>query len=268
PVTYFAGFVSKMKFRNDSGFHDMAQVAMNQYGTAPTAPPAGMWIGTLKYRPIEALTLRGSAYYVENILTSSYGDITWSAPMTHDVRLVLSSNVMVQGSNGANYLTGRPFSTWSAGARAILGWGDATVYASYMQTGSAAPYRTPYGQWIGYGKQIDKDFDRANERAFQVGTTYNFAGIGLDGLTLLADATMGAGAIDPDTGADIVNNTEFDIDLQYHFAAERWPDWLKPLALRGRLALVDQNLSGRRSTIAEYRLILNYELRFGGGNRR
>src|SRR5204863_7890384 len=110
--------------------------------------------------------------------------------MPSGFKLTLSSNLMVQGSNGANYLTGQPFSTWSAGAKTILGWGDATIYAAYMQTGSAAPYRTPYGQWLGYGKQITKDFDRADERAFQIGLTYDFAGIGLDGLTLLADATM------------------------------------------------------------------------------
>ena len=268
PVTYFAGYVARMKLRGESDFDDMAQVASNQYGRAGSVPAAGMWLASLRYNPIESLALRASGYHVPDILTSSYGDITWSAPMPRDFKLVLSSNVMVQGSTGASHLTGQPFSTWSAGARAILGWGDATVWAAYMQTGSAAPYRTPYGQWIGYGKQMTKDFNRADERAFQIGATYDFAGLGLGGLTFHGSATMGSGAIDPETRANLVDNTEFDIDVEYKFTTQHWPDWLKPLSLRGRGAWIDENLNGRRSAETEYRLILNYELTFKGSERR
>jgi hypothetical protein len=267
PMSYFAGYVTRMKLRGQSEFDNMAQIAVNQYGRGNSVPSTGLYLGALGYTLGDDLALRASTYHAPDILSSGYGDITWSAPMPRHMKLTLSSNVMVQGSS-SDTLIGKPFSTWSAGGRAILGWYDATVWTAYMQTGSASNYRTPYGQWIGYGKQITKDFNRANERAFQIGTTYDFKGVGLPGLTFLGSATMGSGAINPDTGAAVTQNAEFDFDLEYKFAAEPWPDWLKPLALRGRAGLVQENLNGRPSAINEYRLILNYEVQFKGGKRR
>lgn len=262
PVSYFAAYVSKMKGRNDSDFHNMAQMA-----GAPANVTAGMWLGSLKYAPSPDLALRGSVYHVPDILTSSYGDVEWSVPMSYGVTLRLFGNVMVQGSNGLNLLTGKPFSTWSAGGRAELIWGGATAMVAYTQTGSAANYLTPYGRWLGYTKQIDRDFDRANERAFLVGLFYDFANLNLPGLTFLASATMGNGAINPATGANVENNTEYDLDLTYQVASQRAPDWLKPLQLRARAAYVDENLNGALTRIIDYRFTLNYELTFKGSRR-
>ena len=267
PVSYFAGYVTRMKLRNQSEFDNMAQTAVNQYGRGNSVPGQGMYLGVLRYTPDHALGLRLSTYHVPDILSSGYGDATWSAPMPEHMQLVLSGNLMVQGSS-SDSLIGKPFSTWSAGGRAILGWHDVTVWTAYMQTGSASNYRTPYGQWIGYGKMITKDFNRAHERAFQVGATYDFAGLGMPGLSFRGSGTFGSGAINPDTGAEQTQNTEFDLDLEYKFAAELWPGWLKPLALRGRAGLVEENLGGRPSSSNEYRLILNYEVQFTGGTRR
>ena len=115
--------------------------------------------------------------------------------------------------------------------------------------------------------------DTANEAlrittsAFQVGATYDFEGLGIDGLTFRGSATFGSGAINPDTGAFLTQNTEFDFDLEYKFSAAVWPDWLKPLALHGRAGLVQENLDGRPSSSNEYRLMLNYEVAFKGGRR-
>ena len=266
-LAYFAGFVTRMKLRGQSEFDNMAQTAVNQYGRGHSVESQGMYLGALRYTPRHDFALRASTYHVPDILSSGCGDITWAAPVPRHFKFVLSSNLMVQGSS-SDTLIGKPFSTWSAGGRAILGWHDATVWAAYVQTGSASPYRTPYGQWIGYAKQITKDFNRANERAFQIGATFDFHGLGLPGLTFHGSATMGSGAIDSDTRRYLTQNTEFDLDLEYAFSAETWPEWLKPLALRARAGLVQEDTNGRPSAISEYRLILNYELQFKGGGRR
>jgi imipenem/basic amino acid-specific outer membrane pore len=266
-LSYVAGYVTRMKLRNQSEFDNMAQTAVNQYGRGNSVPSTGLYLGALRYTPRHDVTLSASTYHVPDILSSGYSDIAWSAPMPEPMRLTLSSNVMVQGSS-SDTLIGKPFSTWSAGGRAILGWHDATVWTAYMQTGSASNYRTPYGQWIGYGKMITKDFNRANERAFQVGATYDFAGLGIHGLSFRGSGTFGSGAINPDSGAEVTQNTEFDFDLEYKFASAPWPEWLKPLALRGRAGLVQENLGGRPSSSNEYRLILNYEVSFKGGKQR
>lgn len=261
-VRTFAGYVAAMKPRDYSTFINMAERA-----GAPGNVATGMWLGSMKYGSLDDLRLRASAYYVPDILTSSYGDVVWTVPMFEKAKLQLGSNLMVQGSNGLNLLTGNAFSTWSAGGKADVVWGSAGLSAAYTQTGSAAAYRTPYGQWIGYTKQITKDFDRANERAFQVGAAYNFTGLNLPGLFFAVSGTFGSGAINPATGARLSDNTEYDFDLSYQFRAKAFPDWLKPLQLRARAAYTQEALNGTTSTITDYRLIMNYEVKFKGLGR-
>ena len=260
-IDYFAGYVAAIKPKDYWTFINMGERA-----GAPNHD-AGMGLVSLKYGSLDDLRLRGSVYYVPDILTSSYGDVGKTFGINARLKARLESNAMVQGSNGLNLLTGQPFSTWSAGLRATLLLDGFTLWGAYTQVGSAAADRTPYGQWIGYTKQITLDFDRANERAWQVGLAYDFAGIGLPGLTFLFSATFGNGAINSTTGAPLSNNTEYDFDLMYRVASKEAPDWLQPLQLRGRMGLVDQTLNGVTTTINDYRLILNYEVKFGGNRR-
>jgi hypothetical protein len=261
PVNYFAGYVAAMKFKGVPYFVNMAERA-----GAPNVN-AGMALGSLKYGDIDKVRLRSSVYYVPDILTSNYNDFVLGFPITKAFRVRLGGQFMVQGSNGLNLLTGKSFGTFAAGGRVDLIWGPATLWGVFTQTGSAAQYQTPYGQWIGYTKQITKDFDRAGERAWQVGVIYDFAGIGLPGLLFTGSATLGDDAINPANGAVFARMNEYDLDLIYQVAARTAPDWLKPLQLRARAAYVDQFQNGTLTSIEEYRLILNYELTFRGSGR-
>ncbi|MPZ30135.1 MAG: outer membrane porin, OprD family [Rhodospirillales bacterium] len=261
-VRYFAGHVAAMKFKGVPYFVNMAARA-----GAPANVTAGMWLGSVKYGDIDKLRLRSSIYYVPDILTSNYNDIVVGLPITGSFKARFSGQFMVQGSNGLNLLTGKPLGTFAAGGKMELIWGPATLWGVFTQTGSAFQYQTPYGQWIGYTKQITKDFDRAGERAWQVGLILDFAAIDLPGLTFMGSATMGANAINPATGAPLSRNNEYDFDLIYQVASKSAPDWLKPLNLRARAAFVDQFETNYMTAISEYRLILNYELTWKGTRR-
>lgn len=261
-VTYFAGYVAAMKPRGSPVFVNMAERA-----GAPDVN-AGMWLGSVKYGSSDHLRLRASGYHVPDILTSGYADVvrTFHVAEKFDVRA--AGNAMVQGSNGLNLLTDKPFSTWSAGGRVDLFWRHAQLWGAYTQTGSAAAYRAPYGQWMGFTKQMTKDFNRANERAFQVGVGYNFIGLGIPGLTFQASATFGERAINVVTGAQLPNINEYDFDLIYMIAPKTAPEWLQRLQLRARAGFVDEALNGVTRSGTEYRLILNYEVTFSRRDRR
>lgn len=261
-VNYFAGYVAQMKFKGVPYFVNMAARA-----GAPADVTAGMWLGSVKYGDIDKVRLRSSVYYVPDILTSNYNDFVATFPVTDSLRVRVGGQFMVQGSNGLNLLTGKPFGTFAAGGRVDAIWGPVTVWGVFTQTGSAYQYQTPYGQWIGYTKQITKDFDRAGERAWQVGLIFDFAAVDLPGLTFMGSATMGDGAINAANGAPLSRNNEYDFDLIYQVASTSAPDWLKPLQLRGRAAFVDQFETNSMTAITEYRLILNYELTWKGTRR-
>lgn len=262
PVNYFAGYVAAQKLRNASTFINMANAA-----GAPNVN-AGMALGSVKYGSMDNLQLRTSTYYVPDILWSSYSDAGGIIPISEDFKVRLAGQFAVQGSNGLNLLTGQSFGTFWGGGRADAIWGPFTLWGVYTQTGSAAAYMTPYGIWIGYTKQQVLNFDRAGERAYQIGAAYDFKNSGLPGLVFLASATYGANAINPANGQALSENWEYDLDLQFRADPLPVPDWLKPLQLRGRIAYVDQYLNNTVSSLTEYRIVLNYEVSWQGPRRR
>ena len=264
-VRYFAGYVAAVKPRDYSVFINMGEAA-----GAPDVN-AGMVLASLKYGDPtkDALAARASAYIVPDILWSSYYDATGAIPITEDFKVRLSGQFMVQGSTGANLLTGHPFGTFIVGGKVDAIWGPIMLTGAFMQIGSAAEYRTPYGIFIGYNKQEVLDFDRAGERSFQIGATYDFKGVGLPGATFLANAVYGANSVNPPTGAQLSQQWEYNLDLQLRAAQMplEMPEWLKPLQLRGRVAFVDQYLGNTASSFTEYRVILNYEVTWNGTRR-
>lgn len=253
-VDYYGGYLTKMKARNADTFRNMAATAGAVRGDGE-----GMWLGGVKATPAKDLELRLSAYHVPNILTSTYGDAAWVTPIGADYKLRLGAQAMYQTSNGDDNLTGASFDTWSAGAKADLIRGPATLSVAYNQTGENDAYRSPYGSWAGYTSMIVKDFNRAGEKAWLIGGTYDFAGLGAPGLALNVAAIFGRDAIAPATGAGLSDNDEYDVTLDYRFSAERWPAWARPFWIRARAVRVEEDLAGVTAVTKDYRIIVNYE---------
>jgi hypothetical protein len=113
---------------------------------------------------------------------------------------------------------------------------------------------------------IVRDFNRANEGAALIGGKLDLAVVKLPGFALTTNVVFGNGAVNAATRQPLSTNNEYDFTLDYLFAnsSSGWPDWLQPLWLRGRAALVDQYLNGALTKVTDYRVILNYEWKFGG----
>ena len=262
-IDYFAGYVAAIKPRNYDVFINMAEAA-----GAPNIN-AGMGLASVRYGDLRRFTFRSSAYYVPDILWSHYSDAVGIIPLAEDLSVRLAGQFMVQGSNGRHLLTGTSFGTFVGGARVDMNWGPFTLYGSYMQTGSAAEYRSPYGIFIGFNKQQVLDFNRAGERSYQIGARYDLAAVGLPGTFFLANVTYGANAVVATTGAHLPDVYEYDLEL--NFRAERLavPDWLKPFQLRARIGFVDQYMVNTAvASTTEYRVIMNYEVSWQGPRRR
>ncbi|MGH7146912.1 MAG: OprD family outer membrane porin [Burkholderiales bacterium] len=253
-VDYFGGYLDKMKTRNADIFRDFATVA-----GAPPGIKEAMWLGGLSFSPINDATLRLSNYHVPNILTSTYADASWLATLSEEYKLRLGGQYMYQSSTGEDLLTGSSFHTWSGGAKADLIRGPATLSFAYTQTGRGAAYRTPYGSWAGYTSMIVEDFNQAGERAWLIGGAFDFVKLKVPGLVINAAAVFGRDSINPATGAGIANTDEYDLTIDYRFDSGNWPEWLKPLWIRGRAARIEQTLGGNTDVTKDYRIIVNYK---------
>ena len=261
PVRYFGGYVAAMKPRDASDFINMAEAA------GALNANAGMLLGTLRYGNAETFGVRTGAYVVPDILWSSYSDVAGTLKIDEDFRLQLAAQFGVQGSNGANLLTGQPFGTFWAGGQAQALWGPFLLRVAYQQIGTAARWRSPYGVFIGYNKRQAHDFDQAGERSWQVAAGYDFARVGVPGLRFQASATYGSDAIVAGTATRLPEVWEYDLDLQFSADRLALPEWLKPLQLRGRVGFVDRYLNGVVASTTEYRVILNYTVTWQGPRR-
>ena len=123
-------------------------------------------------------------------------------------------------------------------------------------TGDDAALRTPYGSWPGYLSFIEKDFDRAGEKAWGVGVKYDFGGTLLPGLRLpnlavVLKYAQGTDARDPSTDQGLPTMREGDLDITWNVLS------VKGLSFRFRNAYVAQ---GGERVLLDFRLILNYEV--------
>ena len=139
-----------------------------------------------------------------------------------------------------------------------LARGPAALTISYTQTARGADYRTPYGLWAGYTSMLVEDFDRAGEKAWLIGGTYDF-GRWLPGFSVNVAAVLGHGAIVPATQGAASDNTEYDITFDYRFSGGDWPKWAKPLWIRLRHTRVEKELAVNTDVVSDYRAIVNYE---------
>jgi hypothetical protein len=252
-VRYTAAYLTAMKPINSDRFINLAAVA-----GAPPGTSEPMWLGGLSYSPARDFTARLSSYHVPDILTSTYSDFVWLAPVSDLFKLRIGGQFMFQGSTGSNLLTGSSFDTWSGGNQADLIWGPATASIAFTQTGKGAAYRTPYGGWAGYTSMILQDFNRAGETAWLVGAAFDFASLNFSGLSFFTNAVFGRNAIDPVTGAKLSDNNEYDFTLDYRFTASHWPDQLRPLWIRARAVRLEEKLNLNTSVTRDYRVIVNY----------
>lgn len=254
-VSYYGGYLDKMKAQNSEDFRDMAASA----GVTNVGSQA-MWMGGISFKPVDSLALRLSTYDVSSVLGSTYMDAIWDTAVSQDMKLKLSGQYMFQSSNGTA-LTGTSFDTNVLGLKADLQRGPATFSAFYTKTDTGQNYQTPYGGWAGYTYMIVTDFNRAGETAWAIGGNYDFKA-SAPGLALTVYAVYGGDAINAATGTAASDKTEYDFTLDYRFAAADWADWLKPLWLRGRFARVEEKSAGGTGVTNDFRLIANYEVVF------
>jgi len=150
---------------------------------------------------------------------------------------------------------GGDFDTFVYSGKVSGSWRNAIVTLAFSSTDDNDRIRSPYGGYPGYLSLMLSDFNRADEDAWLLGTSYDFTSMGVPGLSGFVNYAQG---YTPDSGSNASpDQSEFDITVDYRFQSRA----VKGLWLRARAAFLDQDEDVPGGfEVRDYRVILNYTL--------
>jgi hypothetical protein len=246
-VQFAAAYVHAIKPRNDNEF-----ISMSEQAGAPPGRERGMIAAGARFTPIKGLSFGAINYYVPDTWNIFYteGNYTW--PLTDTLGLKLQGQFTEQDSVGGDNLIGS-FSTRVGGAQASLSYNNFVFRTAFSITARTRNINSPYGSYPGYLSLIEKDFNRAGEKAWLLGLSYDFKDY-VKGLSVTFNFARGIDAVDPANKSGLPDQNEYDITVDYRIATGP----LRGMWIRVRNAYVDFSNGGGSSN--NVRLIINYPL--------
>ncbi len=256
-VEYLAGYLWKIKPRNSDTFISMAEQA------GATGSSGGVGLIGVQLRSSPDLHIDVSNQYGIDTFNTVYAKAHYRYPLSDDWAIRLGAEFTDQRAVGAALVgeaAERKWVTQVGGARVQLIYRQLTLTGAFSITGSGNTIQNPWGTYPGFLSLIDapaaQGFARANEKAWLIGAVYDFAGLGLAGLTGTLNFASGTGAIDPKTRTRLPDQRELNFKVEYR------PQWLASTVLRGLELIVrgafydEEDSSGLARQI---HLIVNWE---------
>jgi hypothetical protein len=248
-VDYIAGYVTKIKIRDATAFQWMSSAA------GSSGPQQGMILFGARVPFAEHAEIRIAEQYLTDTYNTAYVD--GELPVANGVagELRLGGQYANQQSVGSAGLG--TFDSWMYGVTGIWKAESASVRLAWTQTGRGRETQSPFGTNPSYLHMMQVDFNDAGEKAWLIGGSLDFAGLGLPELHAVVEYGNGRGAIDPSSGAQLGSRNEIDVRMGYGFdKASR----LKGLSFGIEGSWLNQ--AGAAAQGRELRVYANYEVVF------
>jgi hypothetical protein len=252
-VEYFAGYLWKIKPRNEDNFIFMSQQAGAAGGND------GVILGRVQVTPLAGLRIDAAEQYGINTFNTVYLEGDYLRPLDENWKLRLGAQFTDQRAVGDELLANAATRNWSTqhgGVRVQALYRELTLTSAVTITGSGNSIQSPWGNSPNYTLMMDRDFNRANEKAVLIGAAYDFSKLVTQGLSATFNFAAGWDAIDPKSRASVADQREYNLTVDY-----RNP-WLRPAFLQGwwlrvRGGILDQDGAGQLGW--QVRVILNWE---------
>ena len=239
--------VTQMKRRERDDFISMSEAA----GFNDRDEPLTM--AGVRYDFSDDINIGAISQYAWEFMNTFYSEANAVWNFADDWALRLAGQYTDQRSVGDEI--GGDFDTYVYGGKLAASYRSATLTLAFSSTDNGAGIRNPFGGYPGYLNLMIAAFNRADEDAWLAGASYDFARIGVPGLSSFINYARGN---TPDRGGNASpDQWEFDFTVDYRVQS----DLLEGLWLRARAAFLDQDddVSGG-GDVRDYRVILNYDL--------
>lgn len=240
--SYVAGYFDGIKRKNDDEFISMSEAA----GAAGSDEGLGLLAAQFAF---DSGDLIGAMTQVSfDVMSTFFIKAEKSFELTDGVSLRAYAQYTDQRSAGAELLG--DFSTHLASVMGELFYPNMSFRLAASKTGAERGIHSPFGGAANYLSIIVGNFDRAGEKAWMIGMSYDFARV--DGLSVFGNIATGR---TPDGGpVASPDETEYDVTVDYRFASGRADGlWVR---LRG--AWIDQDENEGGDDYFDFRAIVNY----------
>jgi hypothetical protein len=249
---YQGGYLWKIKPRNSDEF-----VFMSRQAGAPGSDD-GVILGSVRATPWKGVRIDAAEEYGINTFNTVYLEGEYLLPLG-SWKLRLGAQLTDQRAVGDQLLNNaakRDWSTQQGGVRVQALHGELMLTTAFSITASGNSIQFPWGNSPNYVLMMDRDFNRADEKAALIGVVYDFSKVLTQGLTATTNIAAGWDAIDPKTLARAPDQREYDLTVDYR------PPWRRPTMIQGwwlrvRGGILDQTGAGRRGW--QVRVILNWD---------
>ena len=197
-------------------------------------------------------------YWIKDTLNTAYAEIDYLLPVgggEDGPSFRVGVNDLDQRTVGADLIAGAPYETHQASARLIASYKNFVLTGAVAKTADGAAIQNPFGFSPVYTAMYISSFNRAGEFGYLVTLSYNFARIGLDGVTFQVGWGQGFDAIDSATGEALANESELDLRFVYE------PHRGKLQGLRLELEYIDWVMpqpENPSDDLTQLRAIVNY----------
>jgi hypothetical protein len=107
----------------------------------------------------------------------------------------------------------RNWNTQQGGVRAQALYGELTLTSAFSITGSGNSIQSPWGNSPNYVLMMDRDFNRANEKAVLFGAAYDLSKLVAQGLSANFNVAAGWDAINPKKGTSAPDQREYNLTV-------------------------------------------------------
>ena len=243
---YGIGYITKIKERNSDEFVSMSQ-------DAGATVKRGVAVGGGRFTNGK-FSLGAIDYYSDDIINIFYAESKYSFPITEEIGALLALQFTDQRSVGDDLLKGRSFEGDQVGVRGDVSYRRGVFSLGYTNSFQEEDMQSPWSGYPGFTSVQVQDFNRAEEEAVIVKMSYDFSGLGFEGVSAYALFVHGWGRVDPSTKVGVPDENEFNADLQWRPTRSS----LNGLSVRFRYSRVEQ-YQGTEDNLEDFRVIINYD---------
>ena len=211
-VEYFAGHLWKIKPRNEDDFIFMSRQA------GAGGSDDGVILGRVQVTPLPGLRIDPAEQYGINTFNTLYLEGDYLLPLDENWKLRLGAQFTDQRAVGDELVANaaeRNWNTQHGGVRVQALYRELTLTSAFSITGSENSIQSPWGNSPNYALMMDRDFNRANEKAVLFGAAYDFSKLVAQGLSANSSIAAGWDAINPKTRASAPNQREYNLTVDY-----------------------------------------------------